>query len=188
MVRACHFLSHKELLQLPNELLLHIFLCFLPCLIDIVHVGRCNKKLATILSSVIKRLRDDPKEAAEAMNVDHLAERVYVDSKDIVLKHLFKYVSSNRVMKSFVVTGRNDAIGPEGAKALAPAIANSALLTTLKLSGNNLTNYGKDTSGVIAIAEALKANTSLTEACRLRSPLPILSLSYEPVSCIGGPS
>ena len=45
--------------------------------------------------------------------------------------------------------------GPEGAKALAPAIRATASLTSINLSDNNLTNYGRDMTGIKAIADAL---------------------------------
>jgi Ran GTPase-activating protein (RanGAP) involved in mRNA processing and transport len=54
-------------------------------------------------------------------------------------------------------------IGPEGGKALASALSeSSAVLTTLDLRDNQLTNYGNDMSGVLAIADALKVNAVLT--------------------------
>ena len=135
MVRACHFLSHKELLQLPNELLLHIFLCFLPCLIDIIHVGRCNKKLATNLRSEIGRIRESPKDAADAMGVSYLKESVHVRGN--YRSHLGKYVRLNRVLKHLDLC--KAWVRYEGAEALAQGIAQSGSLMSVNLSSNNLT-------------------------------------------------
>ena len=58
---------------------------------------------------------------------------------------------------------RSNRIGVEGAKALASALEVNAVLTTLDLSDNlNMTNYGRDMSAIISIAEALKVNRVLT--------------------------
>jgi hypothetical protein len=61
-------------------------------------------------------------------------------------------------------------IGPEGAKALAPALAASASLTSLDLSLNNLCKgkgfFGRTihtSKGIKMIAKALKVNASLTK-------------------------
>ena len=48
------------------------------------------------------------------------------------------------------------------AKLLAPEIAASASLTGINLSGNKLTNYGRDMSGIQAIASAIGVSASLT--------------------------
>ena len=70
----------------------------------------------------------------------------------------------------------NNALGPEGGKAIAEALAGNAVLTTLNLARNYLcgldekqgadsqldsTSY--DPSGIIALAEALAGNAGLTE-------------------------
>ena len=44
---------------------------------------------------------------------------------------------------------------PVGAIALADAIKNNGALTCLNISGNNLTNYGQDMSGIKALAAAI---------------------------------
>ena len=48
-------------------------------------------------------------------------------------------------------------IGPAGAKEIAEYISVTAVLKKLDLSSNNLTHYGTDMSGILEIAEALKA-------------------------------
>jgi Leucine-rich repeat (LRR) protein len=50
----------------------------------------------------------------------------------------------------------NNCLKAEGAVILAPAIQDSRVLTSLDISGNNLTNDGSNMSGALALAEAFK--------------------------------
>ena len=86
--------------------------------------------------------------------------------------HLYPKLSSSLPITpvfapiSFLCAARSECnkLGPEGAAALAPAIAVCASLTSLDISNTKLTgDYPwNEMSGVIAIAEALKGNASLT--------------------------
>ena len=58
-------------------------------------------------------------------------------------------------------------LGPAGAAALAPAIAANGALTSIDLSRNDLTHYGRDMTGIKELAAALGANGALTE-CNLQ--------------------
>jgi hypothetical protein len=53
-------------------------------------------------------------------------------------------------------------LGPEGAKALAEVLLVHCGLTSIDLSSNNLTNYGRDMTGIKELAAALGANGALT--------------------------
>ena len=55
-----------------------------------------------------------------------------------------------------------NSLGAEGAAALAPALAANGALTSINLSGNNLTNYGRDMTGITELAAALVVNGALT--------------------------
>ena len=52
-------------------------------------------------------------------------------------------------------------LGAEGAAALAPALAANGGLTSFNLSGNNLTHYGRDMTGITELATALGINVRL---------------------------
>ena len=54
-------------------------------------------------------------------------------------------------------------LGAEGAAALAPALTANGSLTSINLSKNNLTNYGRDMAGITELAAALGVNGSLTK-------------------------
>ena len=56
----------------------------------------------------------------------------------------------------------SEGLGPEIAKPLAEYISVTASVTSLNLSQNNLTNYGRDMTGITALAGALKVTASLT--------------------------
>ena len=53
-------------------------------------------------------------------------------------------------------------LGPEGAKALAEVLLVHCGLTSIDLSSNNLTDYGRDMTGIKELAAALGANGALT--------------------------
>ena len=55
-----------------------------------------------------------------------------------------------------------NSLGAEGAAALAPALAANGGLTSFNLSGNNLTHYGRDMTGITKLATALGINVRLT--------------------------
>jgi len=56
-----------------------------------------------------------------------------------------------------------------GITALAEALKVNAVLTDLNLADNNLTNNGKDMTGIHAIAEALKSGTAVLTSLDLSS-------------------
>ena len=58
-------------------------------------------------------------------------------------------------------------LGPGDAMLLAPEISVMASLTSLDIAGNNLTNHGRDMTGIVAISEALKVTASLTSVSLL---------------------
>jgi hypothetical protein len=53
-------------------------------------------------------------------------------------------------------------LGPEGARALAEVLLVHCGLTSINLSSNNLTNYGRDMTAIKELAAALGANGALT--------------------------
>ena len=54
-----------------------------------------------------------------------------------------------------------NSLGAEGAAALAPALTANGGLTSFNLSGNNLTHYGRDMTGITKLATALGINVRL---------------------------
>ena len=54
-----------------------------------------------------------------------------------------------------------NSLGAEGAAALAPALTANGGLTSFNLSGNNLTHYGRDMTGITKLATALGLNVRL---------------------------
>ena len=54
-----------------------------------------------------------------------------------------------------------NSLGAEGAAALAPALTANGGLTSFNLSGNNLTHYGRDMTGITELATALGLNVRL---------------------------
>ena len=54
-------------------------------------------------------------------------------------------------------------IGVEGVMVVAGLIPVTGSLTSINLSGNNLTNFGSDMTGVTELAAALGVNGSLTK-------------------------
>jgi hypothetical protein len=76
---------------------------------------------------------------------------------------IFAAVCSSTVNKITSIDASFGGIGPEGAKLIGQALRNSvnASLTSINLSGNYLTNYGQDMTGIKAIADAL-VSASLT--------------------------
>ena len=59
----------------------------------------------------------------------------------------------NPLAKPHLVSG--NALKPEGAKALAEGLKNDKTMRELNIADNNITDYGRDMSGVIAIGDAI---------------------------------
>ena len=105
-------------------------------------------------------------------SVDVLFNQLDVDSADLLLKvkvekpNLRTLCGLTHEETELDLSFRS--LGPGDAKLLAPEISVIGSLTSLDISNNQLTgDYLKEMTGVIAIAEALKGNASLTK-CNLR--------------------
>jgi Ran GTPase-activating protein (RanGAP) involved in mRNA processing and transport len=61
----------------------------------------------------------------------------------------------------------SNGIDAAGGVAIAKALEFNAVLTSLDLSSNNLTNRGRDMSGILAIAEALKSGMAVLKSLNL---------------------
>ena len=62
-----------------------------------------------------------------------------------------------------VLSLNSNSLGVDGGKALAEGLRGNNVLIELNIAGNNLTNYGRDMSGVIALADVIKDMGALTK-------------------------
>jgi hypothetical protein len=63
-----------------------------------------------------------------------------------------------------VLSLKSKSLGADGGKALAEGLKGNSVITQLSLADNQLTNYGRDMSGIIALADALPDMGALSVA------------------------
>ena len=86
----------------------------------------------------------------------------YNNLKDGGVSAVCKAIQSNKETKLASLNFQNNKIGPVGANAVAAMVAATGSLTSINLSRNILTNYGRDMTGVTELATALGVNGGLT--------------------------
>eukprot|EP00900_Chrysochromulina_parva_P006654 jgi/Chrpa1/15990/Chrysochromulina_OHIO_Genome00024039-RA len=82
--------------------------------------------------------------------------------KDEGVSAVCKAIRSNKETKLVSLNFGNNGIGSVGGNAVAAMVAVTGALTSIDLSSNRLTNYGKDMMGFKELAAALGANGALT--------------------------
>ena len=77
---------------------------------------------------------------------------------------IFAAICGNKDSKIISMDASSEDIGPAGVKLIAEALRTSVTgsLTSINLSEHNLTNYGRDMTGIKQLAAALGVNGSLT--------------------------
>jgi hypothetical protein len=89
------------------------------------------------------------------------------DLKDEGVSAVCEAIQSNKETKLASFNVKKNGIGPVGANTVAAMVAVAGALTSIDLSGNDLTHYGRDMTGIKELAAALGVTGSLTE-CNVR--------------------
>ena len=84
------------------------------------------------------------------------------DLKDEGVSAVCEAIQSNKETKLASLNVKKNGIGPMGANAVAAMVAVTGALTSVDLSGNQLTDYGRDMTGIKELAAALGINGALT--------------------------
>ena len=92
------------------------------------------------------------------------------DLKDEGVSAVCKAIQSNKETKLASLNFNDNGIGPGGANAVAAMVAVTGGLTSVDLSRNDLTDRGRDMTGIKELAAALGVNSSLTEVPLNSSP------------------
>jgi len=85
------------------------------------------------------------------------------DLKDEGVSAVCEAIKRNKETKLASLNVKKNGIGPMGANAVAAMAAVTGALTSVDLSGNQLTDYGRDMTGIKELAAALGVNGALTK-------------------------
>ena len=107
---------------------------------------------------------------ADALKVNGVMTKLVLSGNDIKDEGAIAIdegLKSNKSLKELSLI--DCGIGPGGGKALADGLSVNAVLTSLSLARNDLTNYGRDMSGIQALAAALSSGSAVLTSLDLSS-------------------